>query len=109
MSAALSTFLAHESHKKARLFFDYMKLKDMKPRANQLEPSIQVGKLGITDTILTEIKVQLQRKKVVKIRYLSVAKEKSMKVMARELAVQVPSVLVQQVGNTVTLGKIESK
>ena len=84
-----------------------MKLKDMKPKANQLEPSVQVGIAGVTDTILAEIKVQLYRKKVVKVRFLAVAKGKSMKVIAQELASSVPAVLVQQVGNTVTLGKIE--
>ena len=81
-----------------------MKLEYMKKKTHHLEPSVFVGKAGLTDSIIDEITVQLKRKKMVKIRLLKTAKEdESMKSVARDLAAKTGSQLVKQVGNTITL------
>lgn len=84
-----------------------MKLKTLKSQSHHLECTIQIGKAGITDSILAEIKRQLHKKKLVKIKLLKSAKTNSTKVIARSLAVQLGVQLVKEVGNTFTLYKAE--
>lgn len=39
----------------------------LKSLANKLNPSIQIGKVGLTDAIIDELEVQLEHKELVKI------------------------------------------
>lgn len=82
-----------------------MKLKELRSQANQLEPIVQVGKAGITEAILEEMKVQLKKRKLIKIKLLKSAKTDNMKTIALNLATTLKATLVQQVGSTITLHK----
>ena len=42
----------------------------LKSLANKLNPSIQIGKVGLTDAIVDELEVQLEHKELVKISVL---------------------------------------
>lgn len=42
----------------------------LKSLANKLNPSIQIGKVGLTDAIIDELEVQLEHKELVKISVL---------------------------------------
>ena len=84
-----------------------MKLKNLKSQSHHLECTVQIGKAGITDSILAEIKRQLHKKKLVKIKLLKSAKTDSTKTIARSLAAQLGVQLVKEVGGTFTLYKQE--
>ena len=42
----------------------------LKSLANKLNPSVQVGKVGLTDAIIDELEIQLEHKELVKISVL---------------------------------------
>ncbi|MBU4202092.1 MAG: YhbY family RNA-binding protein [Candidatus Altiarchaeales archaeon] len=66
--------------------------------------SIQVGKNGITDNLIAEIKEQLKKKKALKVKILKAARtEKSRKEIAAEVAQRTRSRLLQLRGNVFIL------
>ncbi len=81
------------------------KLKTLKAQSHHLEPAVQVGKAGITESILEEIKVQLKRKKLIKVKLVKTAEDSSNKSLARSLAQQLDATLVREVGHTIVLYK----
>ena len=71
-----------------------------------LEPSIRIGKSGLTDGTVSEIKKQLKVKKLVKIKFLKTALgEMKRKEFANLVASKTDSELVNQVGFVVVLWK----
>ena len=82
-----------------------MDLKDLKAKAHHLNPSVQVGKEGITDAVREEITTQVKRKRMIKVRLLAVAKDEPIKEIGQKLAESCGAVLVQCIGNTITLHK----
>jgi len=83
-----------------------MSLKELKARANGLDPQVRVGKNGLTDGIVKEITDQLRAKKLVKIKFLKAFLENIDKKSAfAELASTTGSVIVDQTGNVVVLWK----
>jgi RNA-binding protein len=77
-------------------------MKDVKRVGHDLRPTIHVGKEGITDTLIDEIKKQIKGRKVVKIKLLP-SVEEDRKVVGEELAERSGSVLVNVIGHTVLL------
>jgi len=67
---------------------------------------IQIGKNGIADSLIAEIKNQLKRKKELKVKILKSARtEKDRKDIAAEVAAKTNSRLAQVRGNTFILSK----
>jgi RNA-binding protein len=81
-----------------------MTLKDLKAQSHALEPTVMVGKAGITDQTIAEIKAQLKKKRLIKVKLLKSAREE-MKQQASSLATQTESTLVRQIGGIVILYK----
>jgi len=80
--------------------------KELKSKAMNLEPIIWVGKSGITEEIIKEIKIQLQKKKLIKIKLLkSIIEKKGKKELAKNLAEKTDSRIITQVGFVVVLYK----
>lgn len=80
--------------------------KELKQKAKSLEPSIRIGKSGLTESIIDEIKIHLKNKKLVKVKLLkSSIQGKDKKAVARELAEKTNSILVDRVGFIVVLYK----
>ena len=80
--------------------------KELKQKAKSLEPSVRIGKSGLTESIIDEIKIHLKEKKLVKVKLLkSSIQGKGKKAVARELAEKTSSVLVDRVGFVVVLYK----
>ena len=78
--------------------------KELKQKAKSLEPSARIGKSGLTESIIDEIKIHLKKKKLVKVKLLkSSIQGKDKKAVARELAEKTGSVLVDRVGFVVVL------
>jgi len=68
--------------------------------------SIQMGKNGITDNLIAEIKEQLKKKKALKVKILKTARtEKDRKEIAAEVAKRTNSNLLQLRGNVFILSK----
>ena len=69
-----------------------------------LEPSVRIGKNGLTDGTVSEIKKQLKVKKLVKVKFLKPALgEMKRKEFANLVASKTDSELVNQVGFVVVL------
>ena len=78
----------------------------LKEKAKQLEPMIRIGKNGLTDGVINEIKSQLKSKKLVKIKLLRhFIQDKDKKMVAKEIAEKTDSVLIDSVGFVVVLHK----
>ena len=80
--------------------------KELKSKAMVLDPIIIVGKSGLTDSAVKEIKIQLKKRKLIKIKFLrSIVKEKGKKELAQELADRTDSKIIMKVGFVVVLYK----
>ena len=80
--------------------------KELKQKAKSLEPSVRIGKSGLTESIIDEIKIHLKKKNLVKVKLLkSSIQGKDKKAVAGELAEKTSSVLVDRVGFVVVLYK----
>ncbi len=72
-----------------------------------LKPMLNIGKNGITDGLIEEIKLQLKKKKIIKIKILKAALEKNdRKMIAADVAQKTNSELVSQVGFVFVLKKL---
>ena len=78
--------------------------KELVERAKLLEPVLRIGKSGLTEGVIAEIKKQLKKKKLIKIKLLKGALG-NRKELAKEIAAKTGSELVQQVGFVVVLHK----
>jgi RNA-binding protein len=77
-------------------------LKEKRKVASHLQPTVRVGRSGITTGIIEEIKGQLKNRDAVKVKLLG-ADRGEIKHMASELADRCGAELVDVRGNTVTL------
>ncbi|MFH1064203.1 MAG: YhbY family RNA-binding protein [Candidatus Woesearchaeota archaeon] len=85
---------------------DNIEIKKMKAKAHALEPVVRIGKNGLTDSIVQQVKRVLLARKLVKVRLLrSFVESNDRKKTAKELAVKTGAELIDQVGFTVVLYK----
>ena len=81
-------------------------IKQLRAKAKLLEPVVRIGKQGIADSVVEEVRKQLKKKKLVKIKFLSnLAKKADKKALAQELADKTDSIIVEQVGFVVVIYK----
>lgn len=67
-----------------------------------IEPSVAVGKSGVTDSVIAEIKSQLKRRRIIKIRLHGESKLSRLDI-AKELAERANAKLIDVRGFTVVL------
>ncbi len=80
------------------------KLYRLRAEANQLSPILNIGKNGITDTLVEELNKQIKANRLVKVRVLKSAEEgKDLKAIAEEIAAATKSTLIEVRGRTVVL------
>ena len=79
-------------------------LKDKKKVAVNLDATIRMGKSGVTQALIEEIKDQIKRKDVVKVKLLGTKREET-KQIASDLAERCNAELIDVRGNTVVLWK----
>lgn len=81
-------------------------LRKLKAAAHALEPVAWVGKAGITPSVVEEIKKQLKKKSLIKVKLLrSAIGDERKKDFAKRLAEETGSSLVSQVGMVAVLHK----
>ncbi|OPY31013.1 MAG: CRS1 / YhbY (CRM) domain protein [Methanomassiliicoccales archaeon PtaU1.Bin124] len=76
--------------------------KDVMREATELTPTVHVGKDGITDTLVDEVKLQLKTRRIVKVKLLPSAGEDK-KQLALDLAEKSKATLVDVRGSVATL------
>ena len=81
-----------------------MDKKELKSKAKAIKPILWIGKNGITDGLINELKYLLKRKKLVKIKLLrGFLEENDKKEVVDELVTKTDSELVEQVGFIIVL------
>ena len=76
--------------------------------ANTIDPIFQVGKGGISDVLLEQLNNAIEARELIKITVLETAPG-SAKELAEEIAQGINSVVVQTVGNKITLFRQKKK
>ena len=66
---------------------------------------IQIGKSGITGALIDEIRLQVRRQKVLKVRVLKSARTRDTEELAKEVAEKTKSRLLDVRGSTFTLAR----
>ncbi|MBW2996636.1 YhbY family RNA-binding protein [Candidatus Woesearchaeota archaeon] len=80
--------------------------KIMAEKAKYIQPILRIGKAGVTEGAIEEIKRQLKKRKLIKIKLLkSALNGKDKKEMAKEIAEKTRSELIHQVGSVIVLNK----
>jgi RNA-binding protein len=80
------------------------KLYQLKSDASKISPILNIGKNGITETLIEELNKKLKVNRLVKVRVLKSAEEgKDLKTIADELAAATRSTLIDVRGRTVVL------
>ncbi|OIO63191.1 hypothetical protein AUJ83_01565 [Candidatus Woesearchaeota archaeon CG1_02_33_12] len=80
--------------------------KKLKEKAKTLEPVIRIGKNGLTESTIKEIKKQLNKKKLIKVKLLrAFISDKNKKEVAKEIAEKTSSNLIYMVGFVIVLYK----
>ncbi len=74
---------------------------------HELEPTVRIGKAGITDTVVDDVKKQLKKKKIIKVKFLPAAVTDNKKALAKELAQKVNAKIIHQVGFVVVLERLK--
>jgi len=76
--------------------------KELKGEGTAIKPTIHVGKGGLTEGIVEEVKIQVKANKLVKIKVLASSSQEK-KELAEELARRSGAKLVEVRGNTILL------
>jgi len=81
-------------------------MKNLKEKSKLLEPIVRIGKNGLTDNMIKEIKKNLVKKKLIKVKFLKGAlQDKNKKEFAMEVAEKTGAKLIDAVGFVVVLYK----
>lgn len=79
-------------------------MKALRSRARSMEPLVRIGKNGLTDNAVMQVKRLLKKRKLVKVRFLrSFLESNDRKAAAEQLARATSSELIDQVGFMVVL------
>jgi RNA-binding protein len=74
-----------------------------------MKPMLRIGKSGLSSNVVSEIKMQLKKKKMIKIRFLRAAlNDKNRKELKEEVLDKTNAELVSYVGNVITIRKPEN-
>lgn len=80
------------------------KLYQLKSDASKISPILNIGKNGVTETLVEELNKQIKANRLVKVKVLkSAEEEKDLKTIAAEIAEATRSTLIDVRGRTVVL------
>lgn len=87
-----------------------MKIDDLKSKGMSLKPTIMVGKAGFTDSIIVELKQQLENRELVKVKFQrSMGPSSTWKEELDEKVAGMKATLVEIKGSTALVYKRSSK
>lgn len=78
---------------------------EIKKQAKTLKPMVRVGKSGVTDSLVEEVKKHLKKRNLVKVRFLKNSPSESTKELAQRLAALTDSEIVSLMGLTAVFYK----
>lgn len=82
------------------------KIKELRSRAKLLEPAVRIGKNGLTKDVLLQISKVLDKRKLIKIKFLKAFLENNdRKKAAQEIIKNTRALLVEQVGFVIVIYK----
>lgn len=82
------------------------KIKILKIKAKEVSPTLRIGKNGINEGVLNEIKKQLKVKQLIKIKFLkSFFNENELKEVFTDIAKETESEIVDMIGHMLVLYK----
>ncbi len=84
---------------------DKERIYKLRSEASHIKPLINIGKNGITDSVLDELKKQLKERHLVKIKVLRSAKESGIAEIAQELSDLTKATIIDTRGNSLVLYK----
>jgi len=77
---------------------------ELRSKAKTMNPNMNIGKEGLTESVVEEIKRQLRQKKLIKIKMLqNIADKVDKKEIAKQLEEKTGGVLIDNVGFTYVL------
>ena len=76
--------------------------------ANKLDPIFQIGKMGISENLINQLSDALEARDLIKVTVLETAPDTT-KDIAIEISEKTNSILVQTIGNKITLFKQKEK
>ena len=76
--------------------------------ANNIDSIFQIGKLGISENLIQQLSDALNARELIKISVLETAPD-NVKILALEISEKTNSILIQTVGNKITLFKQKNK
>ena len=83
-----------------------MEFKKARLMAKSLEPVVRIGKNGISESIINEVRKLLRKRGIIKIKLLhSFLEDKDRKITSKELADKFEAMIVEQTGGIVVLMK----
>ena len=82
---------------------DIKQIKKLRAQTHSMEPVLQIGKGGVTSSVVKEIRLQLKKRKLIKIKLLSSAGDR--KKLVDEIVSGTGATLVRSVGRVVVLYK----
>lgn len=81
-------------------------MKKLKSKARLLEPLVRIGKNGLTDQTVNQVKLMIKKRKLVKVKFLRAFLDThDRKSAAKELAEKTGAEVIDQVGFVVVLYK----
>lgn len=83
-------------------------MKEKRAVASTLEPTVRIGRSGLTNAVVEEIKSQLEKKDALKIKILGATRDE-IKMISQELVKRTETELVEIRGNTITLWQKEDQ
>ena len=91
---------------KMKMKMETEELKKLKKKARLLEPLVRIGKNGLTDAVIVQVKRLVKKRKLVKVKFLrSFLETHDRKTAAKRLADATGSELIDQVGFVAVLYK----
>lgn len=83
---------------------DKKRIIELRGKAQAIRPTMHVGKEGVTESVVEELKAQLKRNKLVKVKVLP-SVEADKRDTAMKLSEAAGAVLIEIRGNTVVMAK----
>jgi RNA-binding protein len=84
-------------------------IKDLRNKGKELKPMVNIGKKGLTPGVNSQVKRILQKKKLIKVRFLrsfiDANKDKNVRLLAKILAESINANVVEVVGMVAVLSR----
>ncbi len=75
----------------------------LRKKAKSIEPALRIGKSGLSESVIKEIKKLLIKRKLIKVRLLPASVKGGKKSLIEEISLKTKSEIIESAGNVVVL------